>query len=174
VPRGPVQPDERARIKELHGQGLTRNEIAERIGRGTGTVSRVAAELGLSFDRESTKAATEAKAADNRARRVAAIARFYDQSDKIFDRLDRTRHLLKEVSAGKLVEYEADDLPAQDLRSLIQAANAAVTSAVKLEQVDARSGAEGAASMLEGISRALAGAAEALESDSEDADPDPR
>ncbi|MFJ9558287.1 hypothetical protein ACIRPH_31155 [Nocardiopsis sp. NPDC101807] len=137
MPRGhPVDPATRARIKDLHGQDLARNAIARELGISGYTVTKVCKEEGLSFDREATKAATEAKVVDNRARRQAAIARFYDQTDKVFDRLDRTSHQLKEVSAGKLVEYESEDLPAQDLRALIQAANAAITSAVKLEQVD--------------------------------------
>lgn len=137
MPRGhPVDPATRARIKELHAQGLGRNDIARDAGVSGYTVTKVCREEGLSFDREATKAATEAKVVDNRARRVAAIARFYDQTDKVFDRLDRERHQLKEVSAGKLVEYESEDLPAQDLRALLQAANTAITSAVKLEQVD--------------------------------------
>lgn len=137
MPRGrPVDPETRARIKDLHSQGLARNEIARELKCGAATVTKVCKEEGLSFDRAPTKAATEAKVADNRARRASAIARFYDQTDKVFDRLDRKSHQLKEVSAGKLVEYESEDLPAQDLRALLQAANTAITSAVKLEQVD--------------------------------------
>jgi transposase-like protein len=65
---------ERARIAELHGEGLGCSEIARRIGRDPSTVSRAAKKLGLSFAREATKAATEAHQADIAAER-AQLAR---------------------------------------------------------------------------------------------------
>nr|WSX76182.1 helix-turn-helix domain-containing protein [Streptomyces sp. NBC_00899] len=45
----PVTDEERERIRELHAQGLGRNEIARTIGRGTRTVSIQAAAMGLTF-----------------------------------------------------------------------------------------------------------------------------
>src|SRR5690606_40817928 len=57
----PVTDAERARVRELHAQNKGRNEIAEAIGRSAGTITNLAREMGLSFDRSATAAATEAK-----------------------------------------------------------------------------------------------------------------
>ncbi|MGP4019968.1 helix-turn-helix domain-containing protein [Saccharopolyspora sp. 5N708] len=66
----PVTEQERERVRELHAQGKTRNAIAKIMGRSPGTISTIARELGLAFDRSATAAASAAKAADNKARRV--------------------------------------------------------------------------------------------------------
>src|SRR5687767_5032223 len=66
----PVTDVDRQRIAELHARGMTRNEIARELGRSGKTVSKLAVELGLTFDRAATAIATQAKHLDARARRA--------------------------------------------------------------------------------------------------------
>jgi ParB-like chromosome segregation protein Spo0J len=66
----PLTDDDRRRVAELHAEGKTRNQIAKTIGRAPSTISKLAAELGLDFDRARTRAATEAKRTDAKARRA--------------------------------------------------------------------------------------------------------
>jgi len=42
--------------RDQHAEGLTRNTIGRQIGRAASTVSKIAAELGLDFDRSRTAA----------------------------------------------------------------------------------------------------------------------
>lgn len=67
----PVSAEERARLRQLHAKGLGRNAIAAELGRSAGTVTKLAAEMGLSFDRAPTVAATAAAKADAAALRAA-------------------------------------------------------------------------------------------------------
>ncbi|SCL43426.1 hypothetical protein GA0074692_6877 [Micromonospora pallida] len=66
----PVTQADYDRVKELHAQKLSRNAIAKEMGRSGKTISRIADELGLTFDRERTKVATQAKKDDAAARRA--------------------------------------------------------------------------------------------------------
>lgn len=56
MPR-PITDADRERVRELHVQGKTRNDIAREIGRAPSTVSKPARALGLPFDRSKTAAA---------------------------------------------------------------------------------------------------------------------
>lgn len=67
----PVTDADKERVKELHAQGMSRNDIARQLGRSGRTISRIAVELGLTFERAgATAAATAAKVADGQARRA--------------------------------------------------------------------------------------------------------
>lgn len=66
----PITDEDRRRVAELHAQDKTRNEIARAIGRAQSTVSKIAAELGLEFDRTRTAEATRAKVLDAKDRRA--------------------------------------------------------------------------------------------------------
>lgn len=62
---------DRMQILDMIDQGMSRNDIVRATGRGSGTVSKIAAEHGRTFDRTSTKAATRARQADLEADRLA-------------------------------------------------------------------------------------------------------
>lgn len=66
-----IPDDQRAAILTDIKAGKPRNEIARKHGRSPGTISNIATDAGLTdaFDRTSTKMATEARTADNRAAR---------------------------------------------------------------------------------------------------------
>lgn len=130
-------PEKIARVRELHAAGLSRNAIARDLGIPQESVSNIAKDQGLSFDRARTRAATQAKVDDARAARTEIILRLYGQSLAQLDRLDLPEHHIKEASAGKVVSYTARYLPAQDVKSLVTAIGTAAEKAVRLAAVDA-------------------------------------
>lgn len=166
--RGPVRDEERARVRELHEQGYARNAIARDLGRGVATITRIADELDLPFDRAATAEATAAAVEDNRAKRTRLVARYYEQANKQLDRLDRTEHERAEVSAGQLVRFTVPELPAQDAKALLQAAGTATDKAVRLEQVDATDGAEDMARGVGGLGDLFRAAADHLDAPADD------
>jgi hypothetical protein len=155
VANRPLTEADRDQVRELHAQGLTRNAIATEIGRSAATVTKIAGQLGLSFDRAVTQAATAAKVADARLRRRGIIERLYAQAEKQLERLECGQHKMAEVSMGSVVHYTVDEPPAADVHRLMGAINAAATGAVKLEQVDADSGATDARSMVSALAAGL-------------------
>lgn len=85
---GPVTDTDREAVRRLHGEGRPRNVIAREIGRSGSTVSKIAAELGLSFDRaETTAVATAARSADLASRRVDFATRLHDIAEREADKL---------------------------------------------------------------------------------------
>lgn len=163
MPARPVTDETRADVRRLHAEGLGRNEIARQLERSPRTISVLAEEMQLSFDRTHTAVATEARKTDARERRLTLIERYHAQATKILDRLDRSSHHVREVSFGKVVSYEVDDLPAQDVRNLMQAVATATTQAAKLEALDGDPAADNARSMLTSLAdgiRRLAGPVE--------------
>ncbi|MEV7501719.1 hypothetical protein [Streptomyces sp. NPDC093018] len=66
----PIDDRDRERVRRLHSQGESRNQIAHSIGRSAASVSKIARELGLTFNGGArVAAATEARRADSAARR---------------------------------------------------------------------------------------------------------
>lgn len=165
----PVTDDERAEVRRLHAEGNSRNAIARTLGRSPRTVSLIAEDLGLSFDRTATAVATQARVIDSKARRAILVQRYLDQAEKILDRLDRTEHQITEVSLGKVVRYKAADLPSADVRNLIQASSAASTQAAKLEALDTSNGVDDAKSMLGQLAAGLTAAYNAMNEGAGDA-----
>ncbi len=70
APRPWSQADD-LKLRELHLAGMALHSIATEMRRGKQTVSRHAQDLGLSFSRTSTVAATEAAVLDAKSRRAA-------------------------------------------------------------------------------------------------------
>ncbi|TQN27482.1 hypothetical protein FHX37_4202 [Haloactinospora alba] len=154
----PINDDKRAAIlADIDSGTKSRNAISREHGVSPSTVAKVAQENGNedAFDRTQTAHATRARVADNAARRAEIVSRLYEHASHQLDRLDRTEHERSEVSAGKLVQWTADDLPPQDVRALIQAAGHATQHAVKLESVDASTGSDDAASMLSRLAEGI-------------------
>jgi hypothetical protein len=65
----PLSDDKRSRVVELVRGGMGRNAVAKEVGISGRTVSIIAAKEGLSFDREASAKATEARKEDAKARR---------------------------------------------------------------------------------------------------------
>jgi hypothetical protein len=125
--RGPVQEFERARVAELHEQGVSRNQIARDIGRGVATVTRIADALGLVFDREQTKAATAAKVADVKALRAQLSLDLLGDAQRLRERA-WSQYSYYEKTPTKPVRVTLD------LPPLAEARNAFVSIAVCVDK----------------------------------------
>ena len=134
----PVTEAERARIRELHGQGLNCSQIAAETGRSKSTITRQCQAMGLSFDRERTKAATAAKVADNAARRAEISRAFLEKSAELLAMMDRPHVAFN--FGGKdntYEEHEFDRPPVDALRTLMQAAAQAFDKHIAQDRHDA-------------------------------------
>ena len=148
--RRPITEADHRQVAELHAQGKSRNEIARETGRSGRTVSRIAAELGLSFERAgSTAAATEARKVDGAARRATLQ----------LDALAAANRLLGQMFAptkvfnfgGKENDYnerQHDEPPFVDKRNLATAIQALAATALKLAEYDKATGSDGEKGML--------------------------
>jgi hypothetical protein len=159
----PVTDDDRQQLRALHADGHGRNEIARRMKRSPRTISVLAEELGLDFDRTHTAVATEARKVDAKARRAAIIDGLYDVVEDDLGYLKQGGdYAMAEVSMGDVVRYELDRLTAQDRKALIGGISTATTAAAKLEAIDSNGGADEAKSMLGQLAAGLTAAYEAM------------
>jgi hypothetical protein len=161
--------EDEERLRQLHADGLPRNRIAEEMGWAAGTITAHANRLGLSFDRQATRAATDARQIDLRDRRQRIQVQLYDLAERSIRRA-QDRYLLTGFDhTGTFVAELLPEPPARDAKDLTLAASSALTSAVKLAQVDAGdAGREQAAGLLQGLSDAMATAARELGGDDAD------
>ncbi|TCB97570.1 helix-turn-helix domain-containing protein [Micromonospora zingiberis] len=160
----PVGPEDYALVRELHAQDLSRNEIARRIGRSGRTVSRIAAELELSFERgEQVKAATEARKIDARAKRAALANALLDDAERMRQQLwqpaDYVDHGGKEYVR---VDWTTPEPTFADKLKITQSLGIMVDRAVKLDEYDADPGIDAAKSMLGALAKGLGAAYDQL------------
>ncbi|MCK9898146.1 hypothetical protein [Frankia sp. AgB32] len=145
----------RERVHVLHEQGLSRNAIAREIGCAWSTITKIAQEEGLSFDRAQTAQAVEAAKVDNAARRVALVDRLYGRAESVLDRLEAEVYEYRVVGAEGSFVVKDKHPPAQDERNLSSAVTGYLGNAAKLEQLDQGDGSTAARSMLGDLARAL-------------------
>lgn len=162
-PGKPVTQAERDRIAELHARGLKRNEIAREIGRSRGLVSRVCADLGLTFDRTMVAAATEARKVDARARRAQLALDLLDDVTELRARLHAPYTVWRIGNDGDLMTGTLARPDARDQRDLMMAVGTAIDRSLKLDQYDADPGINGAKSMLAALAAGLGAAYEQLQ-----------
>ncbi len=151
----PATDHDRQQVRDLHAAGQGRNDIAKAIGRSPSTVSKIASELGITFDRSTTAAATEAKQQDNKARRAAIVARLYQRAEHVLDTLESSEYPFTATTVNGIETQPLGHVPAQDERHLSSAISANLTSAAKLEQIDADDQAAASRSMLGNLAAVL-------------------
>ncbi|WP_261562312.1 helix-turn-helix domain-containing protein [Frankia tisae] len=133
----PVAADDQDKVRLLHAEGLSRNKIAERLGRSPSTVSKLAQQLGLSFDRAATRAATRAAVVDAAARRAEVLGVAYLRLGETLSRMGSRRPLAHgENKDGEVVESPVSVLPARDVQSLATAADRLCSVIARLEGVE--------------------------------------
>lgn len=129
----PVTDEDRQAVSDLHAEGLGRNEIARRINRGTRTVSVIAADLGLSFDRTATEEATRARMADLAEKRSILAQALTDDAMRLTEQLWEPAKVFN--IGGKDNEYTEHDVPeppADAKKALMAAAGMAIDRSLKL------------------------------------------
>lgn len=154
----PLTPAERARILELHGQGLSRNAIAREVGRSPGTITTVVHDAGLGFERAPEVAhATVAKQLDNRAKRAMLEELLLDDALALREQL--WRPALVYNFGGKDNTYEQHMLDRPDFAgqaAIMRTVGVAIDKAVRLADVDkATTGAGEAKGILGNLADAL-------------------
>ncbi|MEU5847452.1 helix-turn-helix domain-containing protein [Saccharopolyspora shandongensis] len=151
----PVTDADRDRVRALHAQGKTRNDIAREIGRSPSTVSKLAHAAGLSFDRTKTAAATAAKQRDNQARRADLVGRLYGRGEAILDRVEAPRYKFTTATVNGIETKALDHVPAQEEKALATAVSSHLAAAAKLEAVDTDRGTGAVRSMIGSLAHAL-------------------
>lgn len=134
----PISDDERRRIRELHAAGLGRNDIAREMDRSGSTISKIATELGLSFERgPEVEAATAARVADAKARRAELMNRLLDDATRlraqIWEPHEYIDHGGRDFTEARWTQDEPS--PADKLK-LMQAATIAVDRSLRLDLHD--------------------------------------
>lgn len=152
----PVTEEDHRRVAELHAQGKSRNEIARETGRSGRTISRIAAELGLSFERTGTIAATKAKQADAAARRVRLQHDALSAAEKLLGQMfSKTKVFNFGGKENTYEEVQHDEPPFRDKRDIATALKALAETALKLAEYDKATGNEDDKSMLVDLREAL-------------------
>lgn len=136
--RRPVTQRDRDQVLALHAEGLSRNEIARRIGRSGRTVSRIADELGLSFERgETVRAATEARKVDAKAKRAALAVALLDDAEKMRQALWEACTVYNFGGKDNTFEQALINEPSfRDKREIMQAVSLAAERAMRLDEYD--------------------------------------
>lgn len=159
----PVTQADYEQVRQLHAEGLGRNAIAKQLGRSGKTISRIADELGLSFDRERTRVATEARVIDARAKRAALANALLDDAARLRQQLwepaSYVDHGGKEYNR---VNWTLPEPTFADKLKIVQATGIAVDKAVRLDEYDADPGIDAAKSMLGALAKGLGAAYDQL------------
>lgn len=133
-----VSDGERARLRELHERGLSCNEIARLLGRSASTVSRLAREDGLSFERgEQTEAAARAKRADAAEKRARLQDLLLDDALRLREQLWQRAKVYN--FGGKDNTYAEEWLEQPDFAgqaTILRAVGIAIDKAIKLAEQD--------------------------------------
>lgn len=170
-PPRPVTDHDRQRVRELHAEGLSRNAIARELGRSGKTISYIAAEMGLDFERTRTAAATEAKKTDARAKRAALALDLLDDAARLRAQLwkpaDYVDHGGKEFERR---DWTTPEPTYADKLKIMQAVGIAADKSVRLDEYDADPGIDAAKSMLGALARGLGAAYDQLTAAESDGD----
>jgi helix-turn-helix protein len=160
----PITDEDRQRVRLLHAEGLGRNQIARQLGRSGQTISKIADDLGLSFERTATVAATEARKADAAALRAEEMLGALRDAKRIRGQLFAPARIMN--FGGRDNTYNERDIPEptfEQKRQIAQAWSLLVEKSVRLDEHDADDGADGARSMLGSLARELRVAAEHIQ-----------
>lgn len=154
-----TDPSVRTIVAELHAKGLGRNDISRHSGIPAGTVSSIARDLGLTFDRAAVCApATEAKRQDNAVLRGQLIDRLYREANRKLTQLESEKTerwpTLVRGEGGIEETRRLDYIPAKDYAQVSQSVGYLVTHAARLESIDNPAGAA-ATSLLQALAERI-------------------
>ncbi|HEY1175715.1 MAG TPA: helix-turn-helix domain-containing protein [Phytomonospora sp.] len=159
----PITDQDRRRVRELHAQDKSRNEIAREINRSPSTVSKIAAAFDppLSFDRApQVEAATRVRTADLAARRAALASALQDDAERLRGQL--WSPTIYGEFAGKEGHWQHVNLEQPrfvDQRQIIASVQTAVGTSLRLAPAEGGENAEQVRSMLGALGEALTQAA---------------
>jgi transposase len=152
----PLTAKDRRRVRELHAAGKSRNQIAREIGRSASTVSKLAVELGLDFDRSATAAATVARSTDLAARRVRLAEQLQDDAERLRAQLWESCKYGEFGGKDNVWSQVTLEQPRfGDQRQIIGAVQTAVNTSLRLQPAEGGEGAGEVRSMLGDLGAAL-------------------
>lgn len=161
-----VTDEDRQAVRELHAQGLGRNAIARALNRGGRTISILAAEQNLSFDRSATEEATRARMADLAEKRTILADALMDDALRLSARVWEPSTVFNIGGAqNTYTEEPVPEPPAADKRALMAAATTAAAQSLRLVPPTADSGAGEAVSMVGKLFTGLAAVADQLKAE---------
>lgn len=157
----PITDKERAAVRRLHAEGKTRNEIARELKRSPSTVSKLAREQELTFDRAAEVAvATEVRRADLADRRARLALDLQADAEKLREQL------WQPCTVGEFAGKDGDwheahlDRPRfGDQRQIISATATAIQQSLRLAPAEGGTDGDAVKSMLGTLGEALTRAA---------------
>jgi hypothetical protein len=147
---------EKRKLSDLHAEGKSAYRIAKDLGRSRATVTKHAAEMGLSFAREQTAAATSARVADLAAFRAAEAEALARDAQRLREQLWQP-YTAWSIGGRENVytEHQLDKPDVRSQRDIILAAKAAHEISIKLTEATAGRGDADAASLLHQLGEAF-------------------
>lgn len=162
----PVSDELRAQVREAHARGLGRNAIARELEVGAGTVTKIARDLGLEFNREETAIATRARQIDLSAIREQLARKFLLAADESLELLDAPVVIGAFGGSSNTWNETLLDGPTIEQRKvLVGTAQAAASKGIELLKIDAENGSVSARGMVAELAKALAKGVEILEAE---------
>ncbi len=153
----PVTNRDRKAVRELHAAGKTRNDIARAIGRSSSTVTKLARELDLSFDRTATAAATEARKVDLAALRAQLAVDLTQDAIRLRGQMWQPAVVFSFGGKDNTFEQaELPEAPPRDKRNLMLTASTAIDRSLRLAPPADDNGADEARSMVGRLMTGLA------------------
>ena len=156
MPGKPLTNAERAAILVDLRAGLSLGQTCRKHARSRGAVGGIAKAHGISFDRTVIKNATEAKVADNKARRAVIAERLLVEVNGFIDSIRKP--FLAHNFGGKDNTYAEHELPGPttgDIRNLMVSVGIALTKHVELARFDADPGQDAAVSLRDALREQL-------------------
>lgn len=126
---------ERAAIAEAIRAGKPRNEIAREFERSGYTITMVAREFNLAFNRLEMHHATDAIVAEAASRRALLAQKLLDDIDWLRSRL-RQPHKVIGFTGGEACEVVVPEAPAGDVRNYFSAIGIALDRHLALDRHD--------------------------------------
>jgi transposase-like protein len=125
--------EEREQIADAIRAGKSRNEIARAFDRSAGTVTKIARDNELSFDRSLTKEATDAAKTDNAHRLEVLKGRFLIEAEAALDELRSKASVHKILTEGDIVVHEIDSPTFSDKRNIMWRAGGAIRNYLEID-----------------------------------------
>ncbi|MER0481597.1 helix-turn-helix domain-containing protein [Streptomyces sp. Edi2] len=157
----PIDDRDREQVHRLHTAGRSRNDIARAINRSPSTVSKIAAALGLTFERgPEVVAATEARRIDLAGRRALLAEQLHTDAEHLRAQLWEPCTVGAFGGKDNVWSKTRLDRPTfGDQRQILAAAGTAIEKSLKLSPAEGGEDAAQVRSMLGALGEALTQAA---------------